>query len=502
MPACFDGALAGGECSRRRELVLPAGLARESIDSAPRVQLLAYEAMFAKTPLSMASFPALAFRLARASADVLKASLAVALADHPELAGRLCGDTVSMTNEGVPFTVVRAAAPSAPEHLEEPALRGFADWRRPQRVRRGLEPPLTVQLTQFRDGSAVLAMCRSHALLDGTSAWTFLGHWAAAARGEAAKAPAAGRSTLRALVPGGRQLDELAQEMLGRPLADTWMSWVAERALPPVAAVMDSLFLSGISFPNRPRLFFSNEEVARIKAAATPAPGCGGDGWVSTQEALSAYLLLTVGQEVLPESSEGRALLFLLLDSRKALGLPEGTCFGSGLAFVGLKLTGLLQLELAEVAGAIHAAAKEEASPEAIRRRWQLVAGSAEQGREFDAFTELQAANRESDLVLQLNNQSKRQLPDFGVEGSGGPAHSVLTNAGPTLLLPASGGVEVFVHPSFLKGSATSRRGARALQALRSRVPPARKVAAVACGVKAPAGSQSTVGRGPRDAGA
>ncbi|CAE6970393.1 HST [Symbiodinium sp. CCMP2592] len=40
--------------------------------------------------------------------------------------------------------------------------------------------------------------------------------------------------------------------------------------------------------------------------------------------------------------------------------------------------------------------------------------------------------------MLGINNSSKRELPDFG----SGKCNAVLTNAGPTLLLPAKGGIE------------------------------------------------------------
>merc|ERR1712032_637529 len=60
------------------------------------------------------------------------------------------------------------------------------------------------------------------------------------------------------------------------------------------------------------------------------------------------------------------------------------------------------------------------------------------------------------DLHLQLNNQSKRVLPDFG--DAGGLASAVLTNSGPSLLLPAPGGVELFLVDAVFNGATTSKK--------------------------------------------
>ncbi|CAE7559770.1 HST [Symbiodinium sp. CCMP2456] len=49
--------------------------------------------------------------------------------------------------------------------------------------------------------------------------------------------------------------------------------------------------------------------------------------------------------------------------------------------------------------------------------------------------------------MLGINNSSKRELPDFG----SGKCNAVLTNAGPTLLLPAKGGIEVFLDNSVFR---------------------------------------------------
>mmetsp|Transcript_136233 Transcript_136233/g.353227 ORF Transcript_136233/g.353227 Transcript_136233/m.353227 type:complete len:475 (-) Transcript_136233:340-1764(-) len=449
------------------EVVRPAGLMSPvPVAEAQAVQLLRYEMMFTKTPLAMASYPALAFRLRKASPRLLKASLSAVLAQHPVCAGRLSGTTIALTGDGVPFTVVESRESSAPDVVQEIDLLRFADFRRPGRVAKGLEPLLTVKLTCFRDGSAILGMGRSHALLDGSSAWAFLADWARSARGEKHVAARRTSALLQAL-PDDDQLNELAREALGRPLAGGLMASAMKVAFPLISPLYDWLFLAGITGDlTRPRVRFSDSELARIKAAATPVDG---DGWVSTQEALSAYILLTIGKAALPPTSQGRAVAAFILDARKALGFRSDDIIGSGLVFLRVGFSGLLQMSLQEVAGTLHELSKSNLSQEAVRNRWRLVAGAANIGLEFDVMRD--AYPTKYDICLFLNNQSKRELPDFGQEASGGAAESVLSNAGPTLVLPTRGGVEVLLDPSTLKAARSASARLAALEALRREIP-------------------------------
>eukprot|EP00444_Apocalathium_aciculiferum_P030595 CAMPEP_0183422610 /NCGR_PEP_ID=MMETSP0370-20130417/27923_1 /TAXON_ID=268820 /ORGANISM="Peridinium aciculiferum, Strain PAER-2" /LENGTH=522 /DNA_ID=CAMNT_0025606719 /DNA_START=55 /DNA_END=1623 /DNA_ORIENTATION=- len=457
--------------------------------------LLNYECMFMKTPLANSSYPALAFRLRHSNPGILKSSLAAALAEHPFLAGRIRGKTVALTADGVPFTVVSSKERSAPELVRELDLLRFSDFRSPRHVKRGLEPLLTVKLTRFADGSAVLVMCRSHALLDGTSGWAFVHDWARLARGggwrssrqpsredddEGQKASATGRNSeaLRAALPDEKCLQELSQELLGKRLvANSWKTLAISAVFLAVAPVYDFLWLRGITGElARPRVYFSNDELARIKSAATPEAGSSGDGWVSTQEALTAYLLLTIGRAVLPPASRGRVAAVFLLDARKAIGLGPQDLLGSGLVFVKVSFDGLLQMSLAEVATVLHERCKTGTSAETLSKRWRLVAGAADIGSEFDAMMDAMPKRREYDMFLMLNNQSKRQLPDFGSDASGGQVQGVVSNVGPTLLLPAEDGIQVLLDPTILRVTKSRKTRRAALAALRSEIPVATSI--------------------------
>jgi len=330
---------------------------------------------------------------------------------------------------------------------------------------------MTVRLTRFRDGSAVLTFCRSHVVMDGSSAWAFLGDWARAARGEPL---VAGRADgLEDGVPDREELEVLWEGRFGEPLS-THGAWLKMKALKSVFAVAaplyDFCFLSGATGDlERPRLSLSDDDLAAIKAAATPStPG----SWVSTQEALAAYLVHTVGRACLPASSRGRVAITLILDPRKALGRRPEETFGSGLVFLTWKFEGLLQMSLRDVAGKLHDAAQSELSLKEAGRTWRIMNGCFRAGAELAMITKMIPRQTKHDLILVLNNQSKRELPDFGA-ASGGRADAVVTNAGPTVVLPVpSGGVDVLLDPStVLRPARSARDRAEALAALRAAVP-------------------------------
>jgi len=67
------------------------------------------------------------------------------------------------------------------------------------------------------------------------------------------------------------------------------------------------------------------------------------------------------------------------------------------------------------------------------------------------------------DLRFAVNNSSKRPLPDFG----SGRCESTITNAGPTIFLPAKGGIDVHFDPSVFSSCSKAQR-LEALQAFKA----------------------------------
>mmetsp|Transcript_103607 Transcript_103607/g.259826 ORF Transcript_103607/g.259826 Transcript_103607/m.259826 type:complete len:503 (+) Transcript_103607:360-1868(+) len=496
--AWLDGVV--GQCltATNTDVVVPAGSKGPvPLDQASRTPLLAYESLFAAFPLSMASYPAIALRLQKADPDLLRESLAAALAEQGGLlAGRLVdgGRAVALTDDGVPFTVARRPEPSAPQQIPEPDLLHLADFRRPGRVVAGLDPVMTVKLTCFRDGSAVLCLCRTHGVLDGSSAWAFLDEWSRHARGEASASSrqgAARRPALHNLLPEKNRLDEMATELLGRPLGSSLLTTAIKTSLSTFGAASDPLFLAGMTGDlSRPRVFLSHAEVARIKAAATPPSGAGAK-WVSTQEALTAYILLTIGRATLPACSLGRAMVTFILDARRACGLQENALCGAGVILRRCSMRGLLSMTLSQVASELHE--QSQAAQVADGKMWQLIAGAAETGVELDVL-QTQVNPLDYDICLVINNQSKRRLPDFGPEAGGGRAQAALTNSGPVLLFPAEGGVDVFLHWSLLRTAGSASAAAAAVAALRDELPPPRPPASPLPQFAAPGGGRAALG--------
>jgi len=479
--ACFSAICGGAEKKGKMAIVVPEGLLPTSVANAEKVEILAGECMIGLNSLACASYPALLFRLKAANANVLKSALAKALKAYPICAGRMqCanmthanmseGGTVALTNAGVPFTVVQDPRATAPDLKDERVVLQFGDYRCPRRVAKGLEPILTFMLTIFRDGTAVLGMCRTHAILDGTSAWDFLNKWAAAARGEVIAPGNCDRSAVKAVFPTLDGLQELAVEVQGQKLEPGGILPAIMGAIAPsIVTSMDVLFIAGCYSLGRPRIFFSDAEVARIKEGGMPTPdGNFPHTWVSTQEALAAYLLLTVAKATLKPSSEGKAMAMFWLDPRKAMGWKPDYQMGLGFNMIQVDCgTNITQKTLPEVAGCIHNFFEEKMTLKDLNRRFRFFWGAVQNDMHMAVFQKERRAQSRYDVVLQFNNQSKRKLPDFGA--GGGQTSSVLTDAGPTLAVPADGGIDVYMSWDMF-GSKKSNADA-ALKRLRDDLP-------------------------------
>ncbi|CAJ1433232.1 unnamed protein product [Effrenium voratum] len=458
---CFAG------CKKkdgRTEVIQPEGPAPKETEV---ITMLPGEENFGFGPLAMASYPATAMRMPKFDEAGLKKSLSKALQEVPVAAGRFC--TMILNGAGVPFTVVAAAEKSAPTRLEEEMFLKFTDWPRPAAVFKGQAPAMTVKLTTFQDGSAVLCVCRSHMMFDGGSSWAFLNYWAALARGEAPKAPKWRKDEVFPLIPSEDATKEMLTKFLGRPpTLGVLGDYAIKSIFAVVAPIYDLCTLTLGTGLHRDRLFFSDQEMAAIKAAATPtqvAPGQ--DNWVTTQEAFTAYLLYTLGHELLPAESSGDGKVVFFLDARKSAGLPADQLMGNGLVVMVTKVPKFMSLSLSEIACSLHETFITGAtSPQKVQSQWQMMMGANKLKAGTQVYQEV-FRNKGCDLELQINNSSKRQLPDFGTG-----CESVITNAGPTLFLPAKGGMEVLFHSStFSSTGCSSAAKQKALAALRSKLP-------------------------------
>eukprot|EP00913_Durusdinium_trenchii_P024620 g23112.t1 len=141
-----------------------------------------------------------------------------------------------------------------------------------------------------------------------------------------------------------------------------------------------------------------------------------------------------------------------------------------------------MSLTLTEIAFSLHEALSGKESSNNMKARWRLASGAQEIGRVFDLYSDglgwtvrSHVGERQEfmstkgcKLVLGVNNSSKRQLPDFG----GGRCEKTVTNAGPSIFLPAKGGMEVFLDSQvFSKTGCSKAQKQKALEALRSELP-------------------------------
>eukprot|EP00405_Crypthecodinium_cohnii_P023552 CAMPEP_0206474866 /NCGR_PEP_ID=MMETSP0324_2-20121206/33739_1 /ASSEMBLY_ACC=CAM_ASM_000836 /TAXON_ID=2866 /ORGANISM="Crypthecodinium cohnii, Strain Seligo" /LENGTH=511 /DNA_ID=CAMNT_0053950115 /DNA_START=87 /DNA_END=1622 /DNA_ORIENTATION=- len=473
-PTCFDG-LACWRNGRQglkdvtTEIIRPAGGMQLPRGKAPTTPLLAFEEMFTQAPLPNAGYAALAFRLVKADDMMLKTSLASLLATHPIFAGRMNGKTVSLTNDGVPFTVALTREATAPNPIKEADLLKFSDFRRPGLVARGWEPLMTVKLTKYRDGSAVLSVTRTHGLADGTTIWALMNDWARIARGESEPKAVRNVEDLARQIPNEDVFKGLCKEILNiDPDENRRQAMMTKLMFRGMAPFKNTEFLWGLCNKlHRPRVTFTDGEMARVKAAGTPLAGWEGDSWVSTQEAMAAYFMWTAAQTLLPSDTKGTAMLVLLLDVRKALGVHPGSISGSGVAFAKSTFEGIHKKSFREFTKEVHDKCQAASTPDRVKKGWQLSAAASEVGIPYVTFGAMMGDLMKHDVALMLNNQMKRTMPDFGPAGSGGAAQTVVTNAGPTLFFPLEGGgAQVYLDATFMAKANTPEKLHRFLTAL------------------------------------
>eukprot|EP00928_Gymnodinium_smaydae_P092162 TRINITY_DN75972_c0_g1_i1.p1 TRINITY_DN75972_c0_g1~~TRINITY_DN75972_c0_g1_i1.p1 ORF type:complete len:483 (+),score=69.38 TRINITY_DN75972_c0_g1_i1:76-1524(+) len=436
----------------------------------------AAEAMFSKMPLRFGSYPILCFTLRKFDESLMRTSLAKALQVYPKFAGRLDirGQRIVLDErQGVPFSVVSSTTHTAPERVEESLLPCYARLFAARDVMRGEAPLMAVKITVFRDGTAVLAFSRSHSIMDGSSAWAFLAHWALCARGEQVPDTAGGSlfdQHIPITLPEVQKAADATEHAKGRTVRRKHvLEFVMKQVLSTMRNIMDKHFMKADDYSGLHRrvIFFSNDEVAAIKAAASPPPGTPGDGWITTQDALAAYILQTIARAVLPENSQGRASLKLWLDARKCLGIQAGAYHGFGLIVVSQQISGnILKKSLWEVAVDIH---EGSVPAEQQKQLWRVGAGCAHLNMFASSMAYTGMQETAHDVELLLNNQSKRVMPSWG-EATGGAPTSVATNAGPTLLLPFRDGVNLYLSDDMLKKFPAELQ-AKALSDLRGKLP-------------------------------
>lgn len=453
----------GGCCRRARtplevtEIVRPRGLHPVRPNVAERVELLHWEVFMGC--VSESYYPRLAFQVpGRVDPALVRSSLAEALLIHPGLAGRVFlhpeanfTGYLALTNDGVRFTTVVRTG-TAPEVLEENDVPSFCDLPQRLSVMAGRAPVLTIKLTVFSgDGSMVIGMAVSHAVLDGTTWSPFIRDWGRAARGELdpKEEPAPlDRSGFRR--PRRRMEDVVLEGYLpGEKIG------FAYHRLMLIGRINDYKIHSGrYPHPVRPRIYFSNSQLASLKRAAMPTTssaasggvGEGGgnaDGWVTTQEALAAHLIKSLARTLLPPGSAAPAHVGFILDARKAAGVPAASECGCGSTFPhNIRVERVMDKTLPQVAADLHKGLKEATSPERYTLRFQnQEALYFDEDHGYSELLKNRISRRQQrwpgdgkfKVALRINNLSKVKPLDFGTGG----AQMFYPAGGPTLWVAA-----------------------------------------------------------------
>ncbi|CAJ1407918.1 unnamed protein product [Effrenium voratum] len=165
--------------------------------------------------------------------------------------------------------------------------------------------------------------------------------------------------------------------------------------------------------------------------------------------------------------------MMFLLDARKALRLPPNQLLGNGLTFCNISIPTqqMLQMDLPELAAILHEAlaSTKQGSLESQRDLWQLTTKACEKGLENQVMGKIHRGP-DTDMKFAVNNSSKRALPDFGT----GRCEAVVTNAGPTIFLPAHEGMNMYLDNSVFSSCSSKvspELKQEALEALRTQLP-------------------------------
>jgi hypothetical protein len=122
--------------------------------------------------------------------ELLKQGLARLFDVYPILCGRVVGGReIEYRDDGVPFTIESDESLAVDDFSAQRwDVRRFGDRRSIRKIRQGREPLMTVKLTKLRDGWLV-AVCCSHACLDGNGFYSMVQNWGRATTGQAFPLP-------------------------------------------------------------------------------------------------------------------------------------------------------------------------------------------------------------------------------------------------------------------------------------------------------------------------
>ena len=250
----------------------------------------------------------------------MQASLTKLLTLYPCLAARRSTTGLDMCNAGVAFSV-QTLPGSARDHLNSEPRHGiFADVRDWKKVKQGMEPIMTVRISNFEDGTSALGVCITHALVDGFSFNKIMQIWSEGHMRGFPDAPVYtfDRKMIFDVLPKVDVDETRSSGAKVRKLTagiSSWWPWI-------VAHMVDK---------QRARIHLSFDEIAQLKKSVVTREGSA----VTTGEALMARLLKHLSDLMHPRLSQDTTLV-MVANLRGRGGLPT-TYLGNLATFVSNK---------------------------------------------------------------------------------------------------------------------------------------------------------------------
>lgn len=259
--------------------------------------------------------------------EQLVQGLARLLCHYPHLAGRMReGKRVLLDNSGVPFTHV--AMPQLTLALVEGdhriASQFHPGWRQ-GRVKKGLDAPMAVGLTDLADGQVLSVTC-THACMDGNSFYTLVHNWGRLCRGLDIEPPVLDQALLPLPEPRSKAQAAQAAKDAG------WTKLPLIRGLPTLVR----LAFGGLTNRSRP-IHLDDAALDRLRQAA-------GGGELSVNDVISAHLARMCAR-LYDHGADTLCKQVVVLDGRRRLpGIPPSFVGNASVNVIGATFPGDVSL--------------------------------------------------------------------------------------------------------------------------------------------------------------
>jgi hypothetical protein len=236
------------------------------------------------------------------------------------------GERVVLDNSGVPFShVAQPQLSLAMVDADHRLASQFHPRWRQGRVKKGLDAPLAVRLTDLADGQVLSVTC-THACMDGNSFYTLVHNWGRLCRGLDIEPPVLDQSLLP--LPEARSKAQAAQAAVDAG----WTRLPLIRGLPTLAR----LALGGLNNRSRP-IHLDDDALARLHQAA------GGED-LSFNDVISAHLSRMCAH-LYDHDASTRCTQVVVLDGRRRLpGIPPGFTGNASVNVIGATFPGDVSL--------------------------------------------------------------------------------------------------------------------------------------------------------------